>query len=471
MTAAVERRPLGANYRKLFGSAVSANLGDGLMAVALVWLASAVTRDPVAIAVVGVASKIPWLVFSLPAGVISDRFDRRRLVAWMDVCRVVVIAGLGLLVLRYQSGLPTPQELAAGAPEPASAPVLVTALVVASLLLGCAEVLRDNTAQTLMPAVVRKDQLEKANGRMWAAETTMNNFVGPPLGGVLIAVALAVPFLINAGLLAVSAALVFALAGSFAPGGAAAAVRGKIDWKGEIKEGFTWLWSHRLIRSLAILLGLLNLLSNVAFITSVLYVQDVLGLYEGWQFGLVTTGFAAGAVIGSLTAERVTARLSPGTALLVSILGMGTATLLMGLLPWAIAFWACGVAAGVFVVVWNVITVSLRQRLIPDRLLGRVNSVYRFFGWGTISLGALLGGALVAWGQELLSREWALRSVYLISGVLTLALLGYAARRVNTAQIRAAEAAAEAEAARDEAGPTTGEASPVEETSSAVGDA
>jgi MFS family permease len=150
---------------------------------------------------------------------------------------------------------------------------------------------------------------------------------------------------------------------------------------------------------------------------------------------------------------------------------MGTATLLMGLLPWAIAFWACGVAAGVFVVVWNVITVSLRQRLIPDRLLGRVNSVYRFFGWGTISLGALLGGALVAWGQELLSREWALRSVYLISGVLTLALLGYAARRVNTAQIRAAEAAAEAQAARDEARPTTGEASPVEETSSAVGDA
>lgn len=462
MSTTAVKRPLGANYRKLFTSAVAANFGDGLMSVALIWLASAVTRDPIAIAVVGVASKLPWLVFSLPAGVISDRFDRRRLVAWMDVCRVVVIAGLGLLVLRYQDGLPTPEALAAGAPEPASAPIMVTALIVASLLLGCAEVLRDNTAQTLMPAVVHKDQLEKANGRLWGAETTVNNFVGPPLGGVLIAIGLALPFLINAGLLAVSAALVFALAGTFTPGGAGAEARGRIDWKGEISEGFTWLWNHRLIRTLAILLGLLNMLSNIAFITSVLYVQEVLGLYEGWQFGLVTTGFAAGAVIGSLTAERVTAKLSPGTSLVVSIVGMGGATLLMGLLPWAVAFWLCGVAAGVFVVLWNVITVSLRQRLIPDRLLGRVNSVYRFFGWGTISLGALLGGALVTWGEVLLAREWALRSVYLISGVLTLALVGYAARRVGTAQIRAAEAAAEAEqeaAAPQHEGPAVDEAS------------
>lgn len=91
----------------------------------------------------------------------------------------------------------------------------MTALCVASLLLGCAEVLRDNTAQSLMPSVVRRDQLEKANGRLWAAETTMNSFVGPPLGGLLVAVALALPFLFNAGLLAVSAAMVFALAGSF----------------------------------------------------------------------------------------------------------------------------------------------------------------------------------------------------------------------------------------------------------------
>ena len=276
-------RPLGANYRRLFASASAANLGDGLMAVALVWLASAITREALLIALVGVAGRLPWLIFSLPAGVISDRFDRRRLVAWMDVCRLAVVTALGLLVLRYQADLPTPEQLAAGAPEPSSGSLLVAALCVASLLLGCAEVLRDNTAQTLMPSVVERGQLEKANGRLWAAETTMNSFVGPPLGGVLIAVGLALPFLLNAGLLAVSAAMVFALAGTFTARGADTAEQSRrIDWKGEIAEGFGWLWHHRLIRTLAILLGLLNLLSNLAFVTAVLFVQDVLGLYQGW---------------------------------------------------------------------------------------------------------------------------------------------------------------------------------------------
>ncbi len=440
-------KPLGANYRKLFGSAVAANLGDGLMAIALVWLASAITRDALLIALVGVAGRLPWLIFSLPAGVISDRFDRRKLVAWMDVVRFAVVAILGLLVLRYQAELPTPEELAAGGAEPANGMVLLVALCIASLALGSAEVLRDNTAQTLMPAVVDKSQLERANGRMWAAETTMNSFVGPPLAGVLITVGLALPFLINAGLLAVSAAMVFALAGTFTAKSTIERSR-RIDWKGEIAEGFGWLWNHRLIRTLAILLGLLNMLSNVALVNEVLYVQDVLGLFEGWQFGLIITGFAVGAVIGSLVAERVSKRLSPGTTLIVSITGMGLALMAMGLAPWAPVFWLCAVAEGVFVVLWNVITVSLRQRLIPDHLLGRVNSVYRFFGWGTIAIGTVLGGALVNLGETFLGREWALRGVFLLAAVAHLGLIGYAARRVSTAQIRTAEKAAEeAEAA------------------------
>ncbi|MFT4295318.1 MAG: MFS transporter [Micropruina sp.] len=446
MSAAAGRKPLGANYRKLLASATAANLGDGLMSVALVWLASALTRDALLIALVGVAGRLPWLFFSLPAGVISDRFDRRALIGWMDVCRVAVVAALGVLVLFDSGGLPTPEQLAAGAPEPAGGPALIAALCLASLLLGCAEVLRDNTAQTLLPSVVDRSLLERANGRLWAAETTMNSFVGPPLGGVLIAVALALPFLANAGLLAVSAALIFALAGNFLPAGAAARGR-RIDWKGEIGEGFRWLWSHRLIRSLAIMLGLLNLLSNLSFAIIVLFVQEVLQLYQGWQFGLVSTGLAAGAVLGSLVAERVTARLTAGTALLVSIAGMGLSILLMGLLPWVVPFWMLGVASGVFVVIWNVVTVSLRQRLIPDRLLGRVNSVYRFFGWGTIAIGTVLGGLLVGLGETMLPRDWALRAVFLIGGMAQLSLLCYARRRINTTEIRAAEEIARAEAA------------------------
>src|SRR5699024_1793846 len=148
------------------------------------------------------------LVFSLPAGVITDRFDRRRIVATMDVARFVVIATFAVVLLRTQSGLPTPAELAAGAPEPTHSTLLLAGLTAMALLLGFAEVLRDNTAQTLMPSVVDKRLLEKANGRLWGAETALNNFVGPPLAGFLVAIAIAIPFGANAGLLAISAALI-----------------------------------------------------------------------------------------------------------------------------------------------------------------------------------------------------------------------------------------------------------------------
>lgn len=441
MTAPQGRQPLGPNYRKLFGSSAAANLGDGVMSIAVVWLASALTRDALAIAAIGLLSRLPWLVFALPAGVIADRVDRRRLVGWMDVVRFALVAGFGLMVLAQQDGVPTPEQLAAGAAPPASAPLLLALLGLLALLLGFAEVLRDNTAQTLMPAVVEKHQLERAIGRMWGVETVMNNFVGPPLAGVLLGLALALPFLANAGLLAVSAALVFALSGSFQRP-AEHRTTGRIAWRAEIGEGFRWLWRHPLLRAFALLLGGLNLLGALGTVVLVLFVQEVLGLYEGWQFGLVITGMATGGVLGSLVADRISRRLSPGTSLLAAIAGSGLAFLAEGLATSPLTFWTAGVLGGLTVVLWNVITVSLRQRLIPDRLLGRVNSVYRFFGWGTISLGTALGGLLVSAAEPLLGREWALRAPLLLAGACTLALLPYAIPRVGTPQIRAAETAA-----------------------------
>lgn len=445
-TRAPSRPGLGRNYWKLFSASVMTNLGDGLMSVALVWLASAITRDALLIALVGLASRLPWLLFSLPAGVITDRFDRRHLVAWMDVARVLVIAGFAVVVLLHQEGLPTPEQLASGeVPASDSSGLLLAMLCLVSLLLGCAEVVRDNAAQTLMASVVDKPQLERANGRLWGAETAMNNFVGPPLGGLIVAVALALPFFLNAGLLAVGAALIFALSGSFMPRGQT--TTGKIQWRAEMGEGFRWLWNNKVLRTLAILLGGMNMLSALSFVILVLFVQDVLGLFEGWQFGIVITGMAVGAVLGSLVAERISARLTQGTSLFVAIIGSGLSFIVIGLTSSPVVVWLVGVVSGVFIVLWNVITVSLRQRIIPDHLLGRVNSVYRFFGWGTISLGTLLGGLIVTGGEPILGREWALRMPFLIAGGAHLLLLIVALPRINTAKILEAQAAAETDVA------------------------
>lgn len=445
MSSSAAARPgLGRNYWKLFCASVMTNLGDGLMTVAVVWLASAITRDALLIALVGLASRLPWLIFSLPAGVITDRFDRRRLVAWADVVRVGVIAGFAVVVLLNQAGLPTPEQLASGeASGPDNSGFLLGMLALVSLLLGFAEVVRDNAAQTLMASVVDKSQLERANGRLWGAETAMNNFVGPPLGGLIIAVALALPFFLNAGLLAVGAALIFALSGSFMPKGQN--TTGKIQWRREMGEGFRWLWNNKVLRTLAILLGGMNMLSAMSFVILVLFVQEVLGLFEGWQFGVVITGMAVGGVLGSLVAERISARLTQGTSLFLAIIGSGLSFIVIGLTSSAVVVWLVGVFSGVFIVLWNVITVSLRQRIIPDHLLGRVNSVYRFFGWGTISVGTLLGGLIVTGGEPILGREWALRTPFLLAGAAHLLLLFIALPRINTAKIEAAQAAAEAD--------------------------
>lgn len=436
------RAPLGSNYRKLFAASVLSNLGDGLMLVAVVWLASALTRDAVTIAVVGLLSRLPWLVFSLPAGVIADRFDRRRLVAVMDVTRLGIVAAFAALVAVGGGDLPTPQAVAGGASPPDHAPVLLAALCVVSLLLGFAEVVRDNAAQTLMPSIVQPERLETANGRLWGAETAMNNFVGPPLAGLLIGVAVALPFVVNAGLLAVSAALIFGLAGTFSSEHAGG--RHQIEWRAEIADGFRWLWNHQLLRSLALLLGVMNLLSSVAFVVVVLYAQEILGLFEGWQFGLVLTGTATGSVVGAFVADRISARLGTSNALLVSIVGMGISTAAIGMVSDAALFWLAGAAGGVMIVLWNVITVSLRQRIIPNQLLGRVNSVYRFFGWGTISLGTLLGGVLVSIGEPIVGREWALRTPFLLAGAAHVGVFAYARRRISRTAIADATTAASA---------------------------
>ncbi len=153
--------PLGRNYWKLWVASVVSNFGDGVATIAYPWLASAVTRNPIHISAVLVVTRLPWLLFSLPAGVITDRVDRRKLVAWMDVGRFVVTLGVALAVLAAQPQLSSPEKVAAGGAVPDSAGLLLLLIYAAAMLLGTAEVFRDNSAQTLMPAIVDGENLEE----------------------------------------------------------------------------------------------------------------------------------------------------------------------------------------------------------------------------------------------------------------------------------------------------------------------
>ena len=427
---------LGKNYWKLWTSSVVSNFGDGTSIIAYPWLASALTRDPFQIALIAVVQRIPWLVFSLPAGVVTDRVDRRKLIAWMDVIRFGLTLIVAFVVLNVSGDLASPGEIAAGTgtPPPGAGWYLVM-LYVATLGFGIAEVFRDNAAQTMMPSIVDHSLLEKANGRLWGAEMVMNSFVGPPLGGVFIAIAFSLPFFLDAVTFGLAALLIFTISGSFAPNGAAE----RRSFKEELTEGVRWLWNHRLLRSMAVILGLMNGLFMVALSTYVLFVQEILGLSAG-SFGLLMTSGAVGGVLGSVTASNVSQRIGQGASLFTTLIVSALTLAITGLTSNAMVVWVMFAIGSYVAVLWNVITVALRQTIIPDRLLGRVNSVYRFLAWGMMPIGGIVGGLLVAGTDVLATRDLALRMPFLFSATVYVILYFFALPRLNTRRIEEAKA-------------------------------
>lgn len=398
-------RPLwhNANYRKLFTASAFTNLGDGVSSLALPWLATLLTRDPLLIGAVAMAGRLPWLLLSLPVGVWTDRADRRRLILRADLLRAALSLGLVLLAL-------SPPHAA-----------LIWPLALLAFALGCAEVLRDTAAQTLLPALVAPGQLERANGQIWSIEQVMGQFAGPPLAGALIGLGVALPFGLDAASFALSAALIASLALPATPPGST----GRF-WP-MFRAGLNWLLGHRTILRLALMLGVMNGLYAATATVLVLYAQEVLGL-SATGYGLLLMCGAAGGVLGGLGGPGLAAKLGPQRSLTLSLTLMALGYLLF-LLPASAPL--IGLALGIQAfagLLWNIVTVSYRQRAIPPLLLGRVNAIYRFLGTGTMALGALAGGALVAALDPALPRGTALHAPFALATLGHVALLVAALR-------------------------------------------
>jgi MFS family permease len=439
MTAVVERptaRPrLDGRYYRLFSASVVTNLGDGVGTVAYPWLASAVTRNPALIALVMVAQRLPWLVFTLPAGVITDRVDRRRAMVTMDVCRGVLTLLVAFAVLGRQGALPEPDAVSSVVGTEFGLYLIVLA---ATLLLGMAEVLRDNSAQTILPDIVDTALLEKANGQMWSAEGVANTFVGPPLGSIMLGAAFALPFFVDAASFLVAAALVLTIPGSFRVDGHE--TRERKPWRDELREGFGWLWRHSLLRPMAIILGIMNGAMMITTSTFVLFAQEVLDIGP-LLFTVVGMGGALGGVVGGVVTPLMTRRFGPGTCLAAVLSGSALVAVLIGLSSHWIPVLVMFTVYSLLGILWNVITVSLRQTIIPGRLLGRVNSVYRFFAWGMMPIGAGLGGLTVVVGEQFVSRDWALRTTWFVCAAIHVWLYVWGRQALTTEKIEAARAA------------------------------
>jgi len=304
-------------------------------------------------------------------------------------------------------------------------------LYAVALLLGMAETLFDTSAQSLLPALVPREELTTANSRLFAVELVANTFVGPPLGGLLAAVGLAVAMGVPAVAYLVGAGCLALIAGSFKAAGAVQ--RGSTRLRDEIAEGARFVWRHPVLRPLAIMLGVENMAFAAVFSVFVLFAVDPgpMGLSEA-GYGILLATLGVGSLIGTWLAVPAERRLGRVRTLVLSVL-LTAATLVVPILTTSpVLVGASFAVSGVAIVLWNVITVSLRQRITPDRLLGRMNAAYRLVGWGTMPIGAFLGGALA----ELLG----LRPTFLVAaGVVLVTLAGF--RYVTEEAIARAEAA------------------------------
>jgi MFS family permease len=389
--------PTGAGFRCLWTSSGLSNLADGTFKVALPLVAVHTTREPTLIAGLVFALTLPWLVFALPAGALTDRFDRRRTMLWANATRAALVAVLAVAM--------------------ASGWASIWLLYAVAFAAGVAETLYDTSAQSLLPQLVDRDRLPRANARLFAVELTAHEFVGPPVAGLLVAAGAVAAFTAPAALWLVALAALWSVRGTFK-----VHREHRTTLRADIAEGLRFLLRHRLLRGLAVVVGLFNVANTASGAVLVLHAVgpgSAMGL-TGQVFGLLLTAPAVGSLIGSLAAERVIAALGRGRSL---AFGFVAGTLMVAAPavtadPYAVA--AAFAVAGCGIAVLNVVAVSLRQHVTPDRLLGRVNSAYRLVAWGTMPLGAAIGGGL--------AQAFGLRAVFVImTGVSLVALVGLTA--------------------------------------------
>jgi MFS family permease len=354
----------------LLASSWTTNLSDGIAMAAGPLLIASLTDDPFLVSLAALLGWAPPLMFSLYAGVLSDRFNRRRIMIIANALRVVVLAALVATIV--------------------TGTVSVVGALAALGLLATAEVFADNTAATLTPMLVHRDDLALANSRLQTGFITLNQLAGPPIGAALFAAGSVWPFAGEAVLIAAGLLLVSRVA---LPAHGRDPADGPRSLWGDIAEGFRWTVRHAAIRTLALTILIFNLTFGAAWSVLVLYAQQRLGL-GAIGFGLLTTISAVGGLLGTALYGWITRRVSLGNVMRIGLvletfthLGLALTTS-----PW--------VASGIFFVfgahafIWGTTSLTIRQRAVPTHLQGRVSSLNTISVFGGLVVGSAMGGLL-----------------------------------------------------------------------------
>jgi MFS family permease len=395
------------NEAVLVGFTAITNLADGIGRVALPLAAVAITDSPALVAVVPFMLTLPWLLVSLHAGVLVDRGDRRRIAVLANLGRLLSVGVLLAAVLGGWASLPV--------------------LYATGFALGVSEVIATAAVSALVPAAVPTKGLTRVNSWMAGAETLMNEFAGPAVGGLLVGIGVSFALGSAAAGFALGAVLLALLAGRFR----ARRAEQPQTVSGEIRAGLRFLWRDRLLRTLNLTVTVLGA-SWVAWLALLpVYATQVLGL--GPQgYGLLLSTIGVGGLVGAVTTVWVNRLAGVRWALFADLV----ATFLMVLVPFVLPnVWAVGAAAflgGMGGTLWTVNARTISQRRVPDELLGRYSAAARMLSYGAMPIATLLAG--------LLAQFVGVRNAFLAFALLAAAAFVPFLRSVTEREIKESEA-------------------------------
>lgn len=374
-------------FVRLVAAIGCSNLADGVGLVAVPLLAAQLTDDPLMVGSVAAVAYLPYLLLAAPIGVLVDRVERRRAMIAANLARSALLT---VLVVGLVADVAT-----------------IWWVFVIAFGFSTAECVFDNAGEATVVDLVPPDRLDRANAQLQTTMHVANLFAGGPVGAALFALTAALPFGAQAlGHLA-AAGLVAGLPASPAP---VATGDGDVSsaWR-ELRVGMRWLADHRRLRSLAVASGVMSLATQLAQATIVLYVLDELGSTDV-MFGLLAMVAALGAIGGSMVAPRLSGAFGRTTAMRATIVVQPLVLVGLGLAPEILVAGAAYFVYSGLIGIWNVLSVSLRQQLVPTALYGRVFGAWRTLVWGPVPVGAWLGG--------LVARTAGLRSPWFVGAAI-----------------------------------------------------
>jgi MFS family permease len=370
---------LGRSFRWLLSATTINNVGDGVAISAGPLLVASQTRDPLLVSMALLSEYLPVLLFGVLGGAAADRFNRVRMVVAVNLARAAVLA---VLVATIVTGT-----------------VNIAVVLVALFVLGTAETFADSASSTLIPGLVARQDLGVANARMQGAFLLTNQLLTPPIGAFLFAAGMALPFATNAACFGLGALLVSRVVTS-----TKAELRERLGLRAEMAEGIRWLVTHPPMRTLALTIFTFNVTYGAAWSVLVLYAVDRLGMDEV-GFGLLTTAIALGGVVGIVAYGPLERRFSLADIMRVGLLIETFTHLSLALTTSPAIALATLVVFGAHAFVWGTTSTVVRQRAVPDELLGRVTGVYRVAIMGGLVIGVPIGG-LLARGFGLTAPFW-----------------------------------------------------------------